>query len=216
MEESVWRVDADASLQAVLDDRHCPALLSQALMDIHSWQLRNETVLSRALKSSRLFAHLTAALLALGAVVTIEDEGGKSEVRLEDLARDNGKGKVVSLSVPQVQSMRWGESHVARTPSDEPIVAAFAVVSSKDGVVEEARIVLSGASPGPAWVADAAQGLLDHPLSDASIEEVVSALLEEVRPVGDYRGSEEYRREMAGVLTRRALEDCLHSEVGDE
>jgi CO/xanthine dehydrogenase FAD-binding subunit len=31
---------------------------------------------------------------------------------------------------------------------------------------------------------------------------------EEVTPRGDFLGSEEYRRAMAGVLTRRALEQC--------
>ena len=32
------------------------------------------------------------------------------------------------------------------------------------------------------------------------------AVMSEVEPVGDFRGSAEYRREMAGVLARRALE----------
>jgi CO/xanthine dehydrogenase FAD-binding subunit len=44
---------------------------------------------------------------------------------------------------------------------------------------------------------------------------VANAIEGEVAPEGDFRGSEEYRRAMAGVLTRRALEQCL-SEVNDD
>jgi CO/xanthine dehydrogenase FAD-binding subunit len=47
-----------------------------------------------------------------------------------------------------------------------------------------------------------------------SIRAVATAVEDEVEPEGDFRGSEEYRRAMAGVLTRRALEQCLEKETG--
>ncbi len=216
MERSVWRVSAEASLQEALDEPGCPALLVHVLRTIHSWQVRNETILSRTLKSSRLMPHWTAALIALDAVVTLEGEEGTVEVPLEDLVRHRRKGRLVSVQVPQARDVRWGEAHVARTPSDGPIVSASAVVWARDGMVEDARIVLSGASTVPVWIADAADGLVGRPLTEQSIEAVVPAVMDEVEPEADYLGSAEYRREIAGVLTRRALKACLRPEVGDE
>jgi CO/xanthine dehydrogenase FAD-binding subunit len=34
----------------------------------------------------------------------------------------------------------------------------------------------------------------------------------EVTPKGDYRGGAEYRKAMAGVMTRRALQQCMEGE----
>ncbi len=215
MEEGIWRVSADASLQAVLEDPACPPLLARVLGTVHSWQVRNETTVNRTLKSSRLMPCWTAALIALDAVVTVEGEDGSEEVALESLVRRRKKGNTTSVYICRRENARWGDAHVGRTSSDEPIVAAYAVVWGTDGTVDNARIVLSGASSEPVWVADAANGLVGRRLDGESLSDVVSAVVDEVEPVGDYLGSETYRRAMAGVLTRRALEACLRQEEDD-
>jgi CO/xanthine dehydrogenase FAD-binding subunit len=216
MDEGIWRVSADASLQAVMEDSACPPLLSKVLTTIRSWQVRNETTVGRTLTSSRLMPYWTAALLALDAVVTIETDEESEEVGLESLVRQRSKGTVTSVHVPLREKMRWGDARVARTPADEPIVAAYAAVWVPNGVVDEARIVLSGVSAEPVWVADAAGGLVGQPLDQASIEEAASAVVGAVEPKGDYLGSAAYRRAMAGVLTRRALKACLERGENDE
>jgi CO/xanthine dehydrogenase FAD-binding subunit len=55
--------------------------------------------------------------------------------------------------------------------------------------------------------------LVGAPLDKERIRAVAAAVEAEVSPKGDYRGSAEYRRAMAGVMTRRALERCLQEEV---
>lgn len=216
MDESTWRVSADASLQSVLDDPASPPLLSRVLSAIHSWQVRNETTVGRTLKATRLMPHWLAALLALGAVVIVEDDDGVDELALGALIERQVKGDIRGLRVPRSAEARWGEARVARTPSDDPIVAALAVVRSRDGVVDEARVALTGVSSGPVWLSDAPGELAGHPLDRERIRDVASAVEDEVEPEGDYLGSETYRRAMAGVLTRRALEGCLDQEAGDE
>jgi len=216
MVEGTWRISADASLQAVLEDPACPPLLLRVLSTIRSWQVRNETTVNRTLTSSRLMPHWTAALLALDAVVTLEGDGGAEEVALESLVRRQKKGKATSVRVQRRDDLRWGDAHVGRTPSDDPIVAAYAAVWGTNGVIDDARIVLSGASSEPVWLADVADALVGRPLDGESIQEAVSAVVDEAEPSGDYLGSEAYRRAMAGVLTRRALEACVEQEEGDE
>ena len=107
-----------------------------------------------------------------------------------------------------VGDLRWGEARVARTPADEPIVAAVAVVELDGGIVRQARVALVGAWREAARLAEAPSALLGGPLDGERIRAVAAAVEREVAPRGDFRGSAEYRRAMAGVLTRRALEQC--------
>ncbi|HUX76565.1 MAG TPA: hypothetical protein VMY40_08010 [Anaerolineae bacterium] len=224
----VWSVDADAPLQSVLDRPDTPPLLRQALTGVLSWQTRNETPVRRTLTSPRLAPQWAAALLALGATVTIEGDDGPAEVPLESLLQRQAEGLVSALHV-ELGSVRWGEARVARTPADEPIVSAVAVVdidnpstsdprsaSGQGGVVRRARVALTGAWPEPARLAKAPARLVGGPLDAERIQAVADGVAEEVDPRGDFLGSEGYRRAMASVTTRRALEACLRQEVGDE
>jgi CO/xanthine dehydrogenase FAD-binding subunit len=106
-----------------------------------------------------------------------------------------------------------GEAYVARTPSDSPIVLAVAAVDISDGVISRARVALTGVWDEPVRLAEAPSNLVGGPLNQDTIAATAAAVEAEVSPQGDFRGSVEYRRAMAGVLTRRALERC--QEVQD-
>jgi CO/xanthine dehydrogenase FAD-binding subunit len=211
----VWSVDADAPLQSVLDRADTPPLLRQALTGVLPWQTRNETPVRRTLTSPRLVPQWAAALLALGATVTVEGDDGPAEVPVESVLQRQAKGVVSALHV-ELGSVRWGEARVARTPADEPIVSAIAVIGMDNDVVRQARVALAGAWPEPARLAKAPARLAGGPLDAERIQAVADGVAEEVDPRGDFLGSEEYRRAMANVTTRRALEACLRQEVGDE
>jgi len=94
---------------------------------------------------------------------------------------------------------------VARAPRDEPIVAVAAVVEVADGVCRQVRLALAGAGR-PQRMASAEHILEGRPLTDTWLQKVAEAVEAEAKPISDFRGSAEYRRAMAGVLARRALE----------
>jgi len=206
-----WSIDAEASLQAALDSTGCPEILRRALTGVLSWQARNETSVRRALSSPRIAPQWLAALYALGATVTVQGAGGSVEMPLAEASASG----VQALHVG-AEGLRWGEARVARTPADPPIVAAVAGVRLENGVVQQARVALNGAWPEAVRLAQAADKLAGGPLDAPRIQAVADTIEKEVKPKGDYLGSAEYRRAMAGVLTRRALEACLQQEVGDE
>jgi CO/xanthine dehydrogenase FAD-binding subunit len=203
----MMKIDVNGSLQSVFDDPACPQVLRQTLAGALSWQVRNETSVRKALASPRIAPQWVAALLALGATVVTED----GEVSLAEA--DIAEARTLQVSLAGV---RWGEAHVARTLADEPIVTAIAAVHLEDDVVQEARIALTGVWSEVVCLAEAAAQLVGGPLDAERIQAVAQAVQAEVEPKGDFRGSEEYRRAMAGVLTRRALEACLGQEVGNE
>ena len=53
--------------------------------------------------------------------------------------------------------------------------------------------------------------LRGQPIEPAAFAAAAEAAAGEARPIGDVRGSADYRREMVGVLTRRALEQALEA-----
>ncbi|MEE8392655.1 MAG: hypothetical protein V3S14_17900 [Anaerolineae bacterium] len=210
-----WSINTDAPLQAIVDSPECPPLLRQTLTGTLSWQTRNETPIHRALTSARIAPQWLAALLALGATVTVERDDGPTEMPLESWAQRRAKEKMSTLHI-RADDIAWGKAHVARTPADDPIVAAVAVVKTDGDMVRQARVVLTGVWSKPVSLAKAPVQLVDGPLDETSIQAVADAVEKEVTPKGNFLGSEEYRRAMAGVLTRRALEECRRQEAGDE
>lgn len=204
-------LDAQATLQAVYECPDCPEPVRQALCGWVSWQERVEITVERAIRSPKQTPQWVAVLLALGAKVTfLEDEIDESGLA-DYLARVNSKrGKLGGVHLPlEVPGRVWGEAHVGRTPADEPIVAAIAVVDLDSNVVRRARLGLTGVWREAARLAEAAQMLVSGPLTAERIQPVITALDGEVDPKGDFLGSDTYRRAMVGVVARRALEDCM-------
>lgn len=215
MTQETWSVEAGASLQSILDRPDTPPLLRQVLTGPHSWQMRNETPISRALRASRLAPEWVAALLVLDARVVLEGDDGPVELSLEALLEGSSQGEIVTLRVPLAagERLQWGTARVARTPADDAIVSAFASVGVANGVVQRARLALTGVSAEGVYLAGAANDLIDGALNEERIRHVADAVEQQVTPEGDFLGSAEYRRAMAGVLARRALEECLRKEA---
>ena len=121
-------LNAGASLQDVYQASGIPDLLASTLGGTLSWQFRNENTVLRVLQSPTLAPRFVAALLALGVqVLSGEDE----EVPLVDYlerseARDVPASSIrMSIGIP---GRVWGEACVSRTPADQPIVTAVAVL----------------------------------------------------------------------------------------
>ena len=214
MSNRIWSIGADEPLQAVLDsadcrEGRCPAILRQTLTGYLSWQERNRVTVRQTVGSPRIAPQWVAALMAAGATVSVEGDPAQEFPLAEWQPK---KGRIAALHVP-LGDVRLGEAHVGRTPADEPIVAAIAGVEMDGDRVAAARLFLTGVGPAPIWTAQAADRLRGRPLDETSIQAVAAAVEQEVAPQGDFRGSAEYRRAMAGVLTRRALLACLPQEV---
>lgn len=210
-----WSIDAELSLQAVVEDAECPPLLRQTLSGELAWQERNRRQIRRAMLSPKVAPRWSAALLALGAMATTREKDGLAVISVEDLLEIKRAVNITKLHVP-VTGLSWGESHVGRTPADEPIVAAVAAVEMAGGLVSQARVALAGVWPKPVGLAKAAANLVGKPLTQDQIQAVAAEVEGEVEPVGDFRGSKEYRRAMAVVLTRRTLEQCMRKEMGND
>ncbi len=193
------RLGATTTLAQISDDPVCRDLaggiLAEAAHREAPLNRRNQATLAGVAVTAPSQTELLLALLALSAHAVIET-GHSSLLPLHDLLADraaNLAGGILSeVRLPwPASSTRGALARVARTPTDQPIVAAAAVI---DG--DSRRVAMGGVAAGPLLLRLAAADELE-PALDAALHG--AALL------SDWQGSEEYRREMALVLGRRAL-----------
>lgn len=150
---------------------------------------------------------LAVALLALDAQATVVRKEPRT-VSLADFLSMREHLLMMALlteiRVPMTNP-RASLQTVARTPSDKPIVSACAAARIENGVARDVRIALGGVAETAVHASTAEDALEGQTLSDAVIETAARAAAEGSSPRGDFRGSVEYRKEMATVLTRRAV-----------
>ncbi len=207
---------ASATLETVASHEATPLLLQKVIRRTLTWNRRNAITLGEAIEHPSEVAEVMAALLALDATAVFampeELRVPLAEVDLvAEQPRVPQKGLVTFVELPaQVAGQVWGEAHVARTPADEAIVCVAAVlVINGEGAIDRARLACTGVWPEPARLAVAAsQALVGGAREETLVNAALEALDQEIAPVADYRGSVEYRRAMARVLTCRALEQC--------
>lgn len=202
--DGFYCMNPEADLDSIYRSGSLSDVLRHTLEGAFSWQRRNETTLERTLNMPGLAPQWVAGLLAGGAMAHVE---GKA-IPLVEVLRTATKQSIKEVCLP-IEGMLWGQAQVARTPVDEPIVFAIAAVKMRQGVVLQAQAALTGVWPSSVGLANAVAALAGGPLTPERISEVSAQVAEEVAPKENYLGSVEYRRAMASVLTRQALQMCL-------
>jgi aerobic carbon-monoxide dehydrogenase medium subunit len=149
---------------------------------------------------------LAVALLALDARVTIAGKVNRI-IALAEFLEALGQSKhplVLEISVPMA-NLRAALQTVERTPSDKPIVAVCVAAGIENNIARNTRIALGGVSEIALRASAAEKELEGQALAAALIDKSANLAAQGLAPHNDYRGSAEYRRDMARVLTRRAL-----------
>ncbi|MPZ12833.1 MAG: xanthine dehydrogenase family protein subunit M [Chloroflexi bacterium] len=95
---------------------------------------------------------------------------------------------------------------LARQHGAFAIVAVAASVALDDGHIREARIALGGVAPIPVRAWEAEEALRGQPFIPETLARAAEMTAAATDPMPDVHGSPEYRRAMAAVHTRRALQ----------
>jgi carbon-monoxide dehydrogenase medium subunit len=75
--------------------------------------------------------------------------------------------------------------------------------------VQSARVALAAVAPKPLLVNAAGEYLAGRQISSETIRKASELAKEAVDPIRDMRGTVEQRRHLAGVLTKRALQNAV-------
>lgn len=150
---------------------------------------------------------LAVALLALDARVSIVRKDTRTIAFADFLTmREHllNMALLTEVTLPMANP-RASLQTVARTPSDRPIVSAAAAARIENRVIHDVRIALGGVAGNAVRATRVEQALEGQALDAAVIDRASASAAIDLAPQGDFRGSAEYRRQMAAVLTRRAL-----------
>jgi carbon-monoxide dehydrogenase medium subunit len=195
---------------ALLAER-CP-LLAEAAGSIGDPQVRNRGTLGGSLAHGDPSADYPAAMLALDATVQVQGPRGTRGVPARgffqgvftvDLAADE---IIVAVRFAPVRTGAY--ARLRQRASHFAIVGVAAALDVSGGVIKGARVGVTGAGPSATRLAAVEEALAGKPANAATAADAAArATLDEVN--ADLHGSEEYRRAMTKVFTRRAIEGAL-------
>jgi carbon-monoxide dehydrogenase medium subunit len=210
--------EADLERSELIRDRY-PILLDTAKV-IADPLVRNLATVGGNLAHADPANDHPATMLALGAVVVATGPGGERPIPIGELFTDLLTTSLapdeilteIRVPAPPPPPAKSGGAYVKleRKVGDFATAAAAAQVTlGADGAVAKAGIGLTNAGPLPIK-ATAAEAYLAGKQPDApTLAEAARLAALAADPSVDRRGSVEYKREMARVLTRRALERAV-------
>lgn len=151
------------------------------------------------------------AMIAAGAVVTIQGPKGRRELPVEAVPAGPGRlnltpGEiVVSFTLPPRPK---GSSDaylrmIPRTEMDIAVVGVGVSLTLENGTVAAARVGLGAVAPTVLLVEEAARALIGSKLEAAALDAAAAACSAACKPINDKRGTIVYRTKVAGVLLKR-------------
>ncbi len=206
-----WKIGA---LTPHRELEHTPDLgvVSVAAGTIADPQVRNRGTIGGSLAHGDPASDLPAVMLVTEASVTLRGSGGERSVAAGELFQNYmetavGPDEVLTeVHIPALDGWGFGYEKFNRRSEDWAMVGICAVVKATDGQCEDVRVGLTNMGSVPLRASAVEEALRGQSLSAESIASAAEQAAEGTDPPADLNASAEYKRHLARVLTRRALE----------
>ena len=190
-------------------------LASSAAGTIADPQVRYRGTIGGSLAHGDPASDMPAILLAADGSVTVRGESGEREVAAAELFQDYlttavGDGEILtSVRLPALDGYGFGYQKFNRRKEDWAMVAVCALVKKgADGSCEDVRIGLTHMGSTPLRATAAEEALRGGALDAGAIAAAAGQAAVGTDPPADLNASAEYKRHLATVLCRRALEQA--------
>lgn len=203
---------AELARSVVIRERFAPIL--DAALRMAAPQIRNVATVGGNIAAAVPCADLPPILTAMNASVALWSAGNIREVPLAEFflgARQTvmQNGEILSaVQVPQPER-GFGAAYERFSLRDGNAIAVASVAAGltldSDGTIRDARVILGAVAPVPKFVGGVDAVLVGRLPCEETFATVADLAVKAADPISDIRGSAEYRREIVGVLTRRAL-----------
>jgi len=201
---------------AALQDTSELGVVARAASLIADQQVRNRGTIGGSLAHGDPASDLPAVLLALDGSVTARGPNGERSIPAADLFQDyltttlRHDEVITEVRLPGLEDYGFGYQKFTRRAEDWAMVGVCALVSrAADGSCADVRIGFTNMGSTPLRATAAEDALRGGQLDDASIRAAAAQAGEGTDPPGDLNATPEYKRHLARVLTRRALEEAV-------
>jgi aerobic carbon-monoxide dehydrogenase medium subunit len=201
---------SEIAASALLRDK-CP-MLAEAAAEIGDAQVRNRGTIGGSIAHADPASDFPAVVLALDADIQLKGKKGDRSVKASaffrgfydvDLAADE---LIVGVHFTPVRSAAYAKLH--QRASHYAIVGVAAALDVKGGVIQSARIGLTGATTHAVRLA-AVEKALAGKQADGIAAAAASAAGEVADVNADLHASADYRKAMIPVFVKRAVEKAL-------
>ena len=192
---------------ASLLQEHCP-IVSFTAGQIGDPQVRHRGTIGGSLAHGDPASDLPTVILALHGELVARGPAGDRAIAAAEfftgvfqtaLAPDE---MLVEIRVPKLGSAGWSYTKMRRRAQDWATVAVAAVTRTNGALPTTIALTNMGATPLRASASE------DALAGGSSIEDAAALAAEGTEPSSDHAASAEFRRHLARVLTKRALEEA--------
>jgi aerobic carbon-monoxide dehydrogenase medium subunit len=183
--------------------------------------VRNRGTIGGSLCQADPAEDLSAVCTALDATCVLRGPDGERELTMEQFHLGPYETAcappemLTEVRIPLWPNASSAYAKVERRAGDWAVASAGAAVRIDGDVVADVRIGLAAVGPYPPGLPEIAEALRGRPPSEELYAQAGAIAARSCRPSADQRGSVEYKRHLAGELTRRTLRRAVERVVGN-
>jgi carbon-monoxide dehydrogenase medium subunit len=194
-------------------------MLAETYHHVATLRVRNMATVGGGLAHADPNQDPPPSLIALGATLKATSANGSRVIPMDEFFKDyyetvlNPDELITEVMVPKLP-LNSGAAYIKflpRTADDYATVSAAAVLTldKSNKTIADVRIALGSVGVTPIRATAAEAVLRGQPLKTEAFAEAGEKAKEAVDPISDFRGSAGYKKDMAAVFVRRALEKAL-------
>jgi carbon-monoxide dehydrogenase medium subunit len=194
-------------------------MLAETYHHVATLRVRNMATVGGGLAHADPNQDPPPSLIALGATLKATSANGSRVIPMDEFFKDyyetvlNPDELITEVMVPKLPP-NSGAAYIKflpRTADDYATVSAAAVLTldKSNKTIADVRIALGSVGVTPIRATAAEALLRGQPLKTEAFAEAGEKAKEAVDPISDFRGSAGYKKDMAAVFVRRALEQVL-------
>ena len=190
---------------------------------VGSAQIQSRATLVGNLCNGSPAADSVPGMIAAGASVSILNSSGTKDVLVEDIPSGPGSTSlengelITAINLPKRNDYE-GDAYlrfIPRTEMDIAVVGCAVNLSLENGVITAAKVVLGAVGPKVILAHSAADCLVGTKLDGSSLSRFSAECSQIAKPISDKRGSEEFRKDIIGVIAQRAAKKAYDRALGN-